>query len=164
MSDQQNAKDEKLPSFDFASSDFDHEIYNQIARAAALKQVRLVEQKFKANLSDYFSALDQGREEAYIFRGAPNGHHFDVDNGTVAGAYSWSAKVKLGRKTPISLSAEYFLIYGNLEGADSSYVKIFFEKIARFASYPYFRSVFASCTSNAGLMLPPLPTLSERID
>jgi len=164
MSDQKNIEDASGEVLDFASHHFDHEVYSRVAQAAAIKQVCLIEQKFKANLSDYFSGLEQGTDETYMFRGKPNGHHFDADSGTVAGGYSWSAKVKVGRKTPISLSAEYFLLYDNLEGCDPEYVRVFFEKLARFASYPYFRSVFATCTSNAGLIMPPLPALSERVD
>lgn len=37
----------------------------------------------------------------------------------------------------------------------------FLKRTGRFAAYPYFRGLFASLTQQSGLMLPPLPVISD---
>jgi hypothetical protein len=61
-------------------------------------------------------------------------------------------------------SAEYLVLYNGLNDCPPDYVQLYFKKVARFTTYPYFRSHFASHVAASGLMLAPLPSLNERVD
>ena len=88
----------------------------------------------------------------------------NVEDDFVAGKFQWHAEVKIKRRSCLRIKSEYLLVYSGLKGKDYMHVEYFFRKVGRFATYPYFRSHFSHHTSESGLVIPPLPTLSERVD
>jgi hypothetical protein len=82
----------------------------------------------------------------------------------LAGTYNWAAEVKMGRSKILKLSTEYLIVYSGLKDSPEEYVRLYFNKLARFTSYPYFRAHFAMNVAASGLMLAPLPSLFDRVD
>jgi hypothetical protein len=148
----------------FSSPSFDPEEYAKTARMARLETIRLLDSRYSASPQGLMDGelgdvkLQQG------FGGEPSGHHFDVSTGVVIGGYRWSAEVKQKRKKIISLRVDFMLAYSGLEEAQAEYVSLYFNKVARFTTYPFFRSHFAVHASASCITLPPLPSLFERVD
>jgi hypothetical protein len=142
---------------------FDVEVYNDIARSASLIDVRLIETNFSIQL-DLIGALENAdKTSAFDFSGRPESF-FLYEHGTCAGTYVWTAEIKDKRKKALKNKAKYVIVYGNLKGKDREHVRLFFERLARFASFPYFRALMATHAAAAGLTLPPLPSIMDRVD
>lgn len=153
---------DSLNDLSFASEEFDNEKYSRVANSARLLDVCLVKQNYHVKLNLIWTA--DGDSLKHRFRGEPKGHSFDPDGGTVIGGYEWQAEIKVGRKNALKLTGEYLLVYGGLENQNEEYVRLYFNKLARFTTYPYFRALFSMSTSNSGLALDPLPSLIDRPD
>lgn len=150
----------------FASdwSDFDNEMYADVSRCAKLREMSLVHSEFDVQMKHFWAENEDENGLNSSFNGEFVGSHFDPDAGIVAGAYLWNVDIRRGRYKALKLKTKYVLVYGNLQGHEEKYVYYYFEKLARFTSYPYFRSIFATLSSASGLALEPLPSLSERVD
>lgn len=144
--------------------DFDVERYNEIARVARLREVRLFESDYSLKLN-FLSDIEcyESRDAVYMFVGKCK-HVALSESGVCIGVFAWTADVKVGRTKALKASAEYIVVYSELEGRDEEYVKLFFEKVGKFTSFPYFRSHVAHLTSASALHLPPLPSLTDRVD
>jgi hypothetical protein len=60
----------------------------------------------------------------------------------------------------LSASATYLVSY-RVEGeCNQAACELFVERVGKIATYPYFRSLVSSLTSQAGLVMRPLPVLS----
>lgn len=149
----------------FTSELFEQAAYEDVARRARLREVRLVGASYRAKVSGFLSA---GRGDSADLRqsysGEPAEHTFAVDRGIVAGTYRWTAEVKSGRSKVLKLTSEYLVVYSGLKDAPDEYVQLYFKKLARFTSYPYFRAHFAAHVSASGVLLAPLPSLTDRMD
>jgi len=153
-----------LRELTFASDEFDNAKYSEVARFARLREMGLVEANFKLR-PDCFSDLVTSPDElTHGFGGDVEQLSFDPEGGVLFGVYAWNAEIKKGNKKALKLLCKYFIVYNNLEDQPADYAKLYLEKVGKFASYPYFRSQFAILTSAAGLTLPPLPALAERMD
>ncbi|MFC2967721.1 hypothetical protein [Acidimangrovimonas pyrenivorans] len=148
----------------FSSDDFDADVYASVARKARLQDLRLCESNYFSKPECFMEAEETGKELSQGFYGEMSGHSFSSDSGLLVGGYVWGADVRFGRKKALKMKCEYVLIYSGLEGADAEYVRLYFKKIARFTSYPYFRAHFAHHSAASGLRLPPLPSLNDRMD
>lgn len=150
-------------SLSFVSNAFDQGIYDEIARRARLLDVVLAKQAYEIKYADFLEAENENRLD-YSFIGEPLGVTDPSENGMIIGGYRWRADLKHGRKKVLKLATEYTLLYSGLSGANPEYVQLYFNKLARFTSYPYFRSMFATCAANSGVSLAPLPSLTDRVD
>ena len=148
----------------FSSSNFDPAVYAATAQAARLDSVSLTESKFSSKPSIFWESEQSGKSIKQGYSGLFKGLHFEPEEGFVIGGYQWEAVGKFGAKIAFSMRADYVLRYSGLVGASPEYVQLYFLKIARFTSYPYFRALFATHTSAAELLLGPLPALTERVD
>lgn len=163
MSDE-NANVSKIEPLSFASERFDNSEYTKVAQRARLRDIRLMSSTYKVDMQSFFDAASQGKITKQAFGGEPGWHQLS-DQGTLAGEYLWQASVRFGgRKNALKIQATYVLIYSGLEGANEEYAHLYFQKLARFASYPYFRTHVALHTSSSGLSLEPLPSLIDRVD
>ena len=148
----------------FGSDDFDPSKYQAVAQSARLVEMGLIRQNYEAKLASFWGA-DQSKERlAYGFSGRPKGCSLDQESGTLVGGYEWEAEVKDGKKKALKLKAEYVVVYRVLSEVEPEYARLYFEKLARFTTYPYFRALFAMNTSNSSLALDPLPSLIDRVD
>lgn len=152
------------PSLSFASEEFDPDQYAAVAKAARLRQLSLIDSAFNVKPECYAALSRDDDELQHGFGGECSSFAYDAENGSLFGVFEWVAEIKLGRKKALKVSANYMLIYTELEVLPEEYVRLYFEKIGKFSSYPYFRSHFAMHTAAAGLTLPPLPSLTDRID
>lgn len=154
----------KPETLNFGSPDFDSEEYALVARTARLRDVRLIESRFqvKADLLRVFDPTDGSYELGYS--GEMSSFGFDADSGFAIGSYEWVAVAKHGRKKAMSTKAKYMVIYTNLKGMKELYVATYYNKLAKFTSYPYFRGFFALNTASASIIIPPLPSLTDRVD
>jgi hypothetical protein len=148
----------------FSSPTFDAEKYAQAARSARLTDLMLTSSEFTVKHKCFYEAEATGKPLEQGFSGESSGHNFDTDNGVIAGGYTWVAEIKYGRTKALKMKCEYLLIYKGLDEIDSDYARLYFQKLARFTSYPYFRSLFSNHTSEAGLNIGPLPSLIDRMD
>lgn len=148
----------------FGSTKFDNEEYARTARNARLQEVRLVNNTYKVKPALFLQAENDDLPTRQGFSGAMDGHHVEIEQGIVIGNYSWEAEVKIERKQAMSIKATYMVLYSGLEECKPDYVRLYFQKLARFTTYPFFRAHFAVLTSASCLNLPPLPSLIERMD
>jgi hypothetical protein len=154
---QKSKASEKLGDFEF-----DANIYREVSYSAELKQISLVSSKFITKAEFFLPDGDEATAKC-LFDGTLKDVTIDDDEGTVAGHYDWQAEIKFGRKTGLKLATTYLLIYSGIGGLDRGHVNFYFNKIGRFSTYPYFRAHFSNHAGEAGLMLPPLPSLNERV-
>lgn len=150
-------------SLDSAAEDaeFNHELYSQITVAARLRDIKLIKSEYSIK-PEVFDALDDLKNMGFF--GEPTGFFFNHDEGVLLGNYQWTCEVKLGRKKVLKFVSEYMVAYSGLNSFDEEYVRFYFEKVGRFATYPYFRSDFSHHASSSGIFLPPLPSLNERVN
>lgn len=150
--------------FSFGSKSFDPEEYAKTTRMARLEAIQLIESRYSAIPEEMLGSNGSDRKLTQGFGGEPRGHHFDQENGVVIGGYRWTAEVKDKRKKVLSIRTEYMIAYSGLTEAKPEYIELYFNKVARFATYPFFRAHVAMHTASSGLVLPPLPSLFERVD
>lgn len=143
------------------AAEFDHDLYSQVTVAARLRDIKLIKSDYSIK-PEVFEALDD--LENMGFFGEPSGFFFNHDEGVLLGNYQWTCEVKLGRKKVLKFVCEYMIAYSGLNDFKEEYVRFYFEKVGRFATYPYFRSDFSHHVSSSGIFLPPLPSLNERVN
>jgi len=148
----------------FSDEDFDVEIYNSVASCAQLSEIRLLASTFAVKPECLGEFDDPENSHDHKFEGHAHKFVFDSENGIAIGTIVWCAEIKSGRKKALKLTAEYLTTYGDLQGMDADYVRLYFGKIAKFATFPYFRNLFSVQVSAAGIQLPPLPSLIDRVD
>ena len=162
MSEVEKSKDRSL---EFHSEEFDQSLYQGVSMDARLREVRLTNSQYIAKIGKYLQAEysdDVSLQQSFF--GEPRETSFSPERGILAGTYRWVAEVKSGRTKVIKLSTEYLVLYSGLTDHPEDYCNLYFKKIARFTTYPYFRSHFAEHISQSGLALAPLPSLTERVD
>jgi hypothetical protein len=153
-----------VKALSFASKSFDSGLYSAVAAAARLRDVKLTRQSYVIKPELYAQPIELSADLSHAYSGEPKHVHFEQDDGFVIGTYAWSVTVKQKRRQVLSHRAEYLLVFSELESKPEDYVSLYFKKISRFTSYPYFRSLFASNVMNSGIVLPPLPSLTDRVD
>ena len=141
----------------------DNDKYLVVSNAAHLRDIKLLESTYSIK-PEVFEVMEGLEKMKHGFSGECAQLYFKEALGLAVGHYRWMAEVKVGRKKVLKLQANYLVSYTDLAGCDEGHVKFFFEKVGRFATYPYFRALFSYQSAESGLMLPPLPTLSERVD
>jgi hypothetical protein len=143
---------------------FDYDVYANVASAARLQQISLVANEYDIKLP-LISMHDQDQDGLNnFFGGELEDFDYDPEYGSAVGTFTWKVDIKKGRTKALKLKAKYVLIYTGLVDKDEYHVKVYFRKVAKFTSYPYFRALFASMSSDSGLALKPLPSLAERVD
>lgn len=148
----------------FTSPSYDEDIYGEVSRRAKLVDLRTLSSNFSVK-AECIRDLEEGVEKLqHGFKGSASTFNFSPENGVVIGTVNWVAEIKSGRKKALKLDAEFLVVYTELEDLAEEYVKLYFKKIARFATYPYFRALFSGQTASAGIMLAPLPALTDRVD
>lgn len=148
----------------FSNPAFNNSTYEKVAQSASLRQVNLTNSMFLIKTDAFVEAEDEGTDLRPSFRGEPKQQSYFATSGHLVGVYHWSVEIKVGRVKALKMSAEYALIYSGLTESPEEYVKLYFAKVGRFTSYPYFRSLLAMNVSAAGVSIPPLPSLKDRVD
>lgn len=152
-----------LPDLTKATFELDQEAYSKVSLSARLQEVKLIGSNYLVR-PEVFGIVADIENMDLRFSGECDNYSFESDDGVCFGHFIWTAEIKSGRKSCFKLKSQYLLLYSNLEGCDAGHVNFFFKKMGRFATYPYFRSHFSHHTSETGIIMPPLPTLRERVD
>ena len=134
------------------------EAYNAVVRDADLQAVQLLDLSFNVDPA-FFGDRSKRKFDLNIEQGA---NEFDSSKGAAFSFINIVVSVKRARKNTLLCRAKYVVVYENLNGCEEDAVKAFLDRVAPFACYPYFRSVFATLDWAAGTMLPPLPIHKEK--
>lgn len=131
--------------------------YNAVAVGAALQAINLLSSRFDVNpdcvgdLSKW--SLSYGRKVISCTA--------DEDGAYVAAIIRYEVTAKLGRRRAMICSADFGIYYSTPKGSKHEAALGFCRNVGSFAAYPYFRSLVAQLTWNAGVSLPPLPAIAS---
>ena len=130
--------------------------YNAIAMAANLESIKLVNLVLETNPE--VQQRDEVRELS--FGRSILSCRFDKDSGAAAAIFQYCVSVLCGDKEEFKCVGEYAVVYKMPEGAKPEAATAFCKLVGSFAAYPYFRGVAAQMAWNAGVELPPLPSIA----
>lgn len=131
--------------------------YNSIVSDANLASILLMESNFKLD-TEYFSHKESAKFE-YVDELV--NHVYGANVGVASGEFKWTITVKKGNKNLAKLQATYLVLYDNLEDKNEAAVRLFVERVAKFACYPYFRSHVSNMSWASNAALPLLPVISN---
>jgi hypothetical protein len=152
MSDISNEIANVAPKSGFAGAE-----YNAVATAAQLQGINLLSSQFSV---DPACIVTQGQWKLSYGRKLL-ACHFSEDGRSVAAILQYQVTAKSSRKRALFCSADYGVFYQMPEGATQEAVTGFCRNVGMFAAYPYFRALFAQLVGEAGIRLPPLPTIAS---
>lgn len=136
----------------------DAKAYNEVVAKARLVDLRLV----SSRSSVMAEALDGDRSGWEMKAGDELvDWKFEEEKGRLWARISFRAECLDGEDKPIIVEGDYLVVYGVDGEVDTKSANLFVARVARFACYPYFRTLFASLIGQASIVLPPLPVLKE---
>lgn len=139
-----------------ANEGFSGKEYNAVAHAANLRSINLLRSAMMSNPAQFDAAeaisLSLGRELQSC--------QFDPETQVAAAIFKFSILAKAGRKKAFSCSCEYAVVYQMPADATEAAATGFCRNVGGFAAYPYFRALAAQMAWNAGIELPPLPSIA----
>lgn len=136
----------------------DAEKYNRLVSHATIRDIRLVGSKF-----DLKPEAVEANDRVWSFSLSDQLDDWTCDNEkeTLSGLYSYTASCMEGRRKLISVTGRYLSTYNLSDLCDEEAGRRFLARVGRFSAYPYFRAMFATLTQQSGVMLPPLPVISD---
>ena len=132
--------------------------YNAVVDAAELISVRLIRSDFTAD-ADAYMHDKSGWKRGYGCEA--QGVFLNQKLSRLSGSVVAEVICRSGGKRVLVVKCRYLLDYAITGDPSEEAAKAFFGRVGRFAAYPYFRSHFAELTSQAGLLLGPLPVLKD---
>lgn len=136
----------------------DPKSYNKVVSHATIADVRLVATKFDLKPDSDFAA-----NSTWQFKLSDQLEDWTCDNekGELSGIFTYTASCVDGRKKLLTITGRYISIYRLSDLCDEEAGRQFLARVGRFSAYPYFRSIFATLTQQSGMLLPPLPVISD---
>jgi preprotein translocase subunit SecB len=131
--------------------------YNAVATTARLEAINLLSNHFTI---DPNCLIEQDQWKLSHGRKVLSCHFSDEDH-SVAAILQYNVTAKFGRKRALHCTADYGVFYAIPNGATQEAASAFCRNVGTFAAYPYFRALFAQLAGEAGLMLPPLPSIAS---
>lgn len=132
--------------------------YNRVVSHAKIADIRLIGSKFDLKPEAVEMA---GRAWTFSLADQLDDWTCDNEKGSLTGLFSYTAACLEGRKRLLTVTGRYLCTYDLSDLCDEQAGHQFLARVGRFAAYPYFRSVFAALTQQSGLLLPPLPVISD---
>lgn len=138
------------------------EEYNKVARAAALRQILLTQADFEMEPAFIATRVSEASANfKYSFSYAIKNAVYKEDTGLASCEYVWAVTVRDGgKKKALSIATRYYVLYDGIKGCDSDAVSLYLRRVARFATYPYFRAHVSQVSWESGANLPILPAIS----
>ncbi len=132
--------------------------YNRVVSHAKINDIRLIASRF-----DLKPEAVEMNDRIWTFGLADQLEDWSCDNakGSLTGVYSYTASCLEGRRKLLTVTGRYLCTYALSDLCDEEAARQFLSRVGRFAAYPYFRSMFATLTQQSGLLLPPLPVISD---
>lgn len=130
--------------------------YNLVAMNAHLDTIKLVNLVLETN-----SEIQQREGERELAFGRKLlSCRFDKANWAVAAIFQFCVSVRRGGEDEFRCEGDYAVIYNVPEGSAAEAATAFCKHVGSFAAYPYFRAVASQMAWNAGVDLPPLPSIA----
>lgn len=130
--------------------------YNYVAMGAKVRSIQLIKLGFDMHpermTEGVILKLDYGRRVLSC--------QFDEESGTAAAIFQFHVTAKNGRAKVFGCVADYAVFYAMPDNSRAEAATSFCKHVGSFAAYPYFRAVAAQMAWNAGVDLPPLPTIA----
>jgi hypothetical protein len=137
----------------------DPQAYNELVAQANLHGLRLTGTRFDIRPH----ALAEERDRwAYRITDALKDWNLDSEALVLRGIYDYTAECVEGRRKPVALTATYLATWRLSATCEEHAALAFLQRVGRFSCYPYFRALFGILTEQSGLLLPPLPVISEQ--
>ncbi|MBN8808761.1 MAG: hypothetical protein J0I47_11110 [Sphingomonas sp.] len=152
MSDISTEMAETAPKSEFSGAE-----YNAVAKGAKLEGINLLSVAF--NIQPEF-LVDQKDWKLNYGRRVLSCNYSPDDNSVIA-ILQYHVTAKSGRKRALHCVADYGVFYQTPDGATHDAAVGFCKNVGTFAAYPYFRALFAQLANEAGVRLPPLPTIAS---
>ncbi|UXN61560.1 hypothetical protein [Phyllobacterium zundukense] len=133
------------------------EKYSHVVGVAQLRAVQVTSVEF--NVKPEFFSDEADRSLGYVV--IKGGQQFSHEDCVAMAFIGFEVAAKTGRKKTLVCKAEYAVTYDNLVDCDEEATMVFLNRVAVFACYPYFRSLFATLDWAAATSLPPLPVHKE---
>lgn len=131
--------------------------YNAVAVGSSLQAINLLSSRFDVNaecLGDNENwNLSYGRKVLSCT--------VDLKNRYVAAIFRYEVTAKVGRKRAMVCKADYGIYYTIPDDSTEEAALGFCRNVGSYAAYPYFRTLVAQLTWNAGVNLPPLPAIAS---
>lgn len=131
--------------------------YNSVAVAATLHAINLLASSFKVDVEEMNHAEDWRLSYNRKFLAC----HYDAERNQVAAIMQFQVIGRSGRKQAMKCTADYGVFYEVPRDATEEAAIGFCRNVGSFAAYPYFRSLVAQLAWNAGLTLPPMPSIAS---
>ncbi|MFC3068923.1 hypothetical protein [Phenylobacterium soli] len=126
--------------------------------AAELLSVRLIHSEFTVEAEAYQRDKSSWKRS---YGCEAQGVAFNAKRDRLSGSVVAEVVCRTGRKRIVVAKCRYLVDYAIKGSPTDTAAETFFGRVGVFAAYPYFRSHFAELTSQAGLLLGPLPVLKE---
>jgi hypothetical protein len=140
-----------------APHEIDPQTYNSIVARAHLRSIRMTASHFDMKPEALDLDPDAWRNNVSV---SVLERFLEAESGSLFGIFGFEVVCRQGRKRVLSASATYLVSY-RVEGeCNQAACELFVERVGKIATYPYFRSLVSSLTSQAGLVMRPLPVLS----
>lgn len=130
--------------------------YNDAVEKADLRDIRLVSAEYNS-LPEI--ALPPSESWKFGYSCEVEGVGYDEEAGLISAWVGAAAFCKNGRKRILNVKAKYLIVWSVSHSVEQETIEKFATLLGPFAVYPYFRSHFAEITSQAGLLVPPLPIM-----
>lgn len=130
--------------------------YDDAVEKADLRDIRLVSADY-TSLPDI--ALPPHDSWKFGYNCEVEGVGYDEEAGLISAWVGAAAFCKAGRKKILNVKARYLIVWSVTHSVEQETVEKFATLLGPFAVYPYFRAHFAEITSQAGLLVPPLPIM-----
>lgn len=137
--------------------------YNALVRECELSDIRLVNLKFDTKPA-YFSAIRAETEGngqlVRAFDGQMSDIFYDEETQTLGGQFDWSTEVRSGKKKLLKVEARYLVVYGNVPDVAAAETRErYIQRVGKFATYPYYRSLVSQISWGSKTDLPIMPVL-----
>jgi hypothetical protein len=138
---------------------FDAGEYNRLVAHAKVQAIRLINSRYDIKPV----ALSAPKKDlVYNVSYRLLDWHCDGESLTLSGTWEYTATCMDRRRKLLTVTAKYLVTYRLSAVCDVEAGRQFLERVGRFAAYPYFRSTFAILTQQSGIVLHPLPIISEQ--
>lgn len=133
------------------------ELYNQVVDAAELSSVQMVNLKFDVKPSFFKS-----KKREFHYDGSIKYIDFDAENGNAIALTNFIVEARSGKSKILVCKADYICAYNSIVDCDKAAIDTYLRRVAIFAAYPYFRSLFASLDWAASTSMPILPVMRQK--
>ncbi len=130
--------------------------YNALAMNARLDTIKLINLVLETDTD-----TTQSEDERHLAFGRKLvSCRFDETSHAAAAIFQFEVSVRNGSTEEFKCVADYAVLYEVPDGSSSEAAMAFCKHVGSFAAYPYFRALAAQMAWNAGVDLPPLPSIA----